>query len=169
MPPLLADIWTRRGLSLLWGASALAKVGPQEILSLRALFRLAADGFPDPLPSNGGKLLVATGLEGALDALSPDEAETWTIERIRPLLERFQEAFDGEGALVFWLPSGHARIVHRPAGAAYDWRLPAGHGGRTLPLSKLIFAGAHDDLQPINDGNPDPAAAWIGLYHPRVS
>jgi hypothetical protein len=169
VPPLLADIWTRRGLSLLWGASALSNVAPPEILTLRALFLLAANGFPDPLPSNGGKLLIATGLEGALDALSPDEAEAWTIERIRPLLERFQEARDGEGALCLWLPSGQARIVHRPAGAAYDWRLPTGHGNKTLPLSKLIFAGAHDDLQPIIDGNPDPAAALIGVYHPRVS
>jgi hypothetical protein len=169
VPPLLADIWTRRGLSLLWGASALAKVVPQEILSLRKLFRLAADGFPDPLPSNGGKLLIATGLEGALDALTPDEAKSWTMERIRPLLERFQEVWDGEGALGFWLPSGHGRIVPRPGAAAYDWRLPTGHGGETMPLSELIFAGAADDLQPIMDGNADRAAAWIGLYHPRVS
>jgi hypothetical protein len=169
VPPLLADIWTRRGFSLLWGASALAKVVPQEILALHALFRLAADGFPAPLPSNGGKLLIATGLEGALDALAPDEAETWTVTRIRPLMERFQEVWDGEGALGFWLPSGRARIVPRPAGAAYDWRLSTGHGNRTLPLGELIFAGADDDLQPIMDGNSDRAEAWIGLYHPRVS
>jgi membrane-associated phospholipid phosphatase len=169
VPPLLADIWMRRGLSLLWGASALAKVMPQEVLSLRTLFRLAAEGFPAALPSNGGKLLIATGLEGALDALSPDQAETWAVERVRPLLERFQEAWDGEGALGFWLPSGHARIVSRPAGAAYDWRLATGHGGKTLPLSGLIFAGAEDDLKRIVDDNADRAAAWIGLYHPRVS
>jgi membrane-associated phospholipid phosphatase len=169
VPPLLADIWTRRGFSLLWGASALTKVAPQEILSLHSLFRFAAKGFPAPLPSNGGKLLITTGLEGALDALAPDEAENWTVERIRPLMERFQEVWDGEGALGFWLPSGHARIVSRPAGAAYDWRLPTGHGEKTLPLGELIFAGADDDLQPIMDGNSDRAAAWIGLYHPRVS
>lgn len=169
MPPLLADIWMRRGLSLLWGASALARVAPQEIVSLRKLFLLAEDGFPDPLPSNDGKLLIATGLEGALDALSPDEAETWTVERIRPLLERFQEAWYGNGALAFWLPSGGARIVARPVSAAYDWRLPTGHGGRTLALSKLIFSGAADDLQQIMDDEAGPAAAWIGLYHPRIS
>jgi hypothetical protein len=165
LPPLLADIWMRRGLSLLWGASALASVAPQEIVSLRKLFLLAEEGFREPLPSNGGKLLIVTGLEGALDALSPDEAETWTAERIRPLLERFQEAWYGNGALAFWLPSGTARIVSRPVGAAYDWRLPTGHGDRTLALSRLIFSGAADDLQQIMDDK----AAWIGLYHPRIS
>ncbi len=169
MPPLLADIWTRRGLSLLWGATALKSVAPEEIVSLRTLFRLADAGFPDPLPSNGGKLLIATGLEGALDALAPDEAENWTMDRIRPVLERFQETWDGEGALAFWVPSGQARFVSRPASATYDWRLPAGHGGKTLPLSGLIFAGAHSDLQPILDSNAEPAVAWIGLYHPRIS
>ena len=50
----------------------------QEIVSLRKLFVLAEEGFHEPLPSNGGKLLIATGLEGALDALSPDDAEAWT-------------------------------------------------------------------------------------------
>jgi hypothetical protein len=60
-------------------------------VSLRKLFLLAENGFPDPLPSNGGKLLIATGLERALDALSADDAETWTIDCVRPLLERFQD------------------------------------------------------------------------------
>ena len=58
----------RRGLSLLWGAAALAKVKAVEVLSLRSLFQMADAGFPDLLPSNGGRLLVATGLEGALDS-----------------------------------------------------------------------------------------------------
>jgi hypothetical protein len=169
LPPLLADIWTRRGLSLLWGGSALARVAPTEIVSLHKLFRLADEGFRDPLPSNGGKLLVVTGLEGALDALSGDDAEAWTIDRIRPLLERFQEAWYGNGALAFWLPSGGTRIVARPVSAAYDWRLPTGHGGGTLALSRLIFSGAADDLRQIMDDEARPAAAWIGLYHPRIS
>ena len=154
---------------MLWGGSALARVAPPEIVSLRKLFLLAEDGFPDPLPSNDGKLLIATGLEGALDALLPDEAVTWTVERIRPLLERFQEAWYGNGALAFWLPSGEARIVARPVNAAYDWRLPTGHGDKTLALSRLIFSGAADDLQQIMDDKAGPAGAWIGLYHPRIS
>lgn len=169
MPPLLADIWTRRGLSLLWGASALAKAGPQKVVPLRKLFLMAEGGFADPLPSNNRRLLMATGLEGALDALSPEDAEAWTRDSIRPVLERFQDAWDGNGALAFWLPSGEARIVSRPASAAYDWRLPTGYGGKTLPLSELIFSGAGDELQPIFDQKAEASANWIGLYHPRVS
>jgi hypothetical protein len=169
MPPLLADIWTRRGLSLIWGASALAKASPQEVVPLRRLFLMAEEEFVDPLPSNNGRLLIATGLEGALDALSPEDAEAWTTDSFRPVLERFQDAWDGNGALAFWLPSGEARIVSRPASAAYDWRLPTGYGGKTLPLSALIFSGAGTELQPIIDGGAGSSASWIGLYHPRVS
>ncbi len=171
MSSLLADIWTRRGLSLTWGTAALAGIAPQEIVSLRRLIQMAEESFTEALPSNGGKLLVATGLEGALDALTPDEAELWTKDRIRPLLEGFQEAWDGNGALAFWLPSGEARIVSRLASGAYDWRLPTGHGGKTLPLSQLIFAGAHEDLKPImaNDSSQGQGQAWVGLYHPRIS
>ncbi len=169
MPPLLADIWTRRGLSLIWGSSALGNAKPQEVVSLRTLFLMAEGEFVDPLPSNSGKLLIATGLEGALDALSPDEAEAWTTDNFRPVLARFQEAWGGNGALAFWLPSGKARIVSRPATAAYDWRLPAGYEGKTLPLSELIFSGARDDLQPIIDAQAGQSDSWIGLYLPRFS
>lgn len=169
MSSLLADIWTRRGLSLIWGAPALAGIAPQEILSLRQLFQMAANGFSAPLPSNGGRLVVATGLEGALDALAPEDAEIWTQDRVRPLLEGFQEAWDGNGALAFWLPSGENRIVSRPAHNAYDWRLPTGHSGNTLPLSQLIFAGAHEDLKQIIVCDPPGDKSWVGLYHPRIS
>lgn len=169
MPPLLADIWTRRGLSLIWGASALAKAKPPEVVSLRALFRMAEEEFADALPSNNGRLLIATGLEGTLDALSPDDAETWAINDFRSVLARFQEAWGGNGALAFWLPSGKARIVSRPATAAYDWRLPTGYGGKTLPLSELVFSGAGDELQQIIDSQANQPDTWIGLYHPRVS
>jgi hypothetical protein len=169
MPTLLDDIWTRRGISLIWGASGLAHANPQEVVPLRKLFQIAEEGFNDPLPSNNGRLLITTGIEGALDVLNPDDAEAWTIEYIRPVLTRFQESWDGSGALAFWLPSGEARIVERPASAAYDWRLPTGHGGRTLPISELIFSGADEDLRQIIDKRADARAEWIGLYHPRVS
>jgi hypothetical protein len=169
MPPLLHDIWMRRGLSLLWGATALAKVKPAEILSLRSLFHMAEAGFSDLLPSNGGRLVVATGLEGALDALTPDDAEEWVKNSIRPVLDRFQQEKHGDCALCFWLPSGQARIIARPASAEYRWRLPTGHGDKTLPLSELVFSGADDDLQEIVERLPEGAGACIGLYHPRVS
>jgi hypothetical protein len=169
MPQLLDDIWTRRGISLIWGASGLARAKPQEVVSLRKLLKMAEDGFDNPLPSNNGRLLISTGLEGALDVLIPEDAEAWTIECIRPVLTRFQETWDGSGALAFWLPSGDARIVERPASAAYEWRLPTGRGGRTLPLSELLFSGADDDLRQIIDKLPDARPQWIGLYHPRVS
>jgi hypothetical protein len=169
MPQLLADIWTRRGLSLIWGASGLARAKSQEVISLRKLFQMAEEGFNDPLPSNDGRLLIATGLEGSLDVLTPEDAEAWTIEYIRPVLTRFQEVWDGSGALAFWLPSGDARIVERPASAAYDWRLPTGHGGKTLRLSEMIFSGADDDLQQIMDKQATGRTECIGLYHPRVS
>jgi len=41
MPLLLDDIWTRRGISLIWGASGLARAKPQEVVPLRKLFHMA--------------------------------------------------------------------------------------------------------------------------------
>jgi hypothetical protein len=40
-PPLLDDIWNRRGISLLWDADTLAGLcDPEEIISLRRFLRL---------------------------------------------------------------------------------------------------------------------------------
>jgi hypothetical protein len=61
------------------------------------------------------------------------------------------------------LPSGRTRIVSRPAAAAYDWRLPTGYDGKTLPLSALIFSGAGDELQQIIDEQANQSDSWIGL------
>src|SRR5262245_19552359 len=91
--------WCRRGPSLLWGATSLSDIAkPSEILSIRAFFD-AARKWPDELPSNGGRSLVVAGVEGCVDILPPEDAETWLEEELRPRILAFQEEYEGQAAL----------------------------------------------------------------------
>lgn len=69
--------WPRRGMALLWDAGTLSGLNaPQDVLSLRQFFRMA-DDWPDELPAADGDAAVVSGLEGCLDVLHGEDAETW--------------------------------------------------------------------------------------------
>ncbi|MGH7963784.1 MAG: hypothetical protein ACRERD_18490 [Candidatus Binatia bacterium] len=164
--------WTRRGSSLLWGAEALSAVaGPAEVVSIRQFFALA-QAWPDNLPSGKGNTLVVAGLEGCVDVLSPEDAEAWLEQDLRPRMLSFQEEYQGQAALVLWLPTGRQRMHMLRATETYLW-----HCGpptnRKLALGHILWGGAEADVGRILDAhekNQDvDGPAWVGLYHPRIS
>lgn len=161
--------WTRRGCSLLWCPSTLVTFAdPSEVASIRTFFALARS-WPEDLPSNSGRALVVAGLEGCLDALSPDDAATWVEQDLKPLIFAFQDEYQGDAALVFWLPSGRSRVRYALASDDYSW---SGRGGEKLPLGRLIWAGAEGDAERIMTSGlaADPDGdGFVGMYHPRIS
>ena len=69
--------WSRRGLSLLWGAEALSQIAqPHQVVSVRQLFALSR-AWPEDLPAADGNAVVVAGVDGCLDALSPEDAAQW--------------------------------------------------------------------------------------------
>ncbi|MBI2571913.1 MAG: hypothetical protein HYV63_33295 [Candidatus Schekmanbacteria bacterium] len=161
--------WTRRGCSLLWCPSTLVTFAePSEVASIRTFFVLARS-WPEDLPSNNGRALVVAGLEGCLDALSPDDAATWIEQDLDPQIFAFQDEYQGDAALVFWLPSGRGRVRYELASGDYYW---VGRADAHFPLGRLLWAGAEGDAQRILTGDltADPDGdAWVGMYHPRIS
>lgn len=165
--------WSRRGVTLLWGPSALPDLaGPREIRSIRGFFELARQ-WPESLPSGNGSTLVVAGLEGSLDALMPDDAASWLEEDVRPQVLNFQAEYDSQCALVFWLPSGRKRIRTAGATGAYSWSCAPPFAEQTLPLGRILWAGAEQDagriLDPHEADQNSDGPAWIGLQHPRMS
>ena len=165
----IAEAWARRGLTLLWGAEALRDLAPaSEVRPLRTMFR-DRNVLPDELPSNGGRTLVAAGLEATLDCLAPDDAEQWVEQDLREILLSFQRAYQGDRALVLWLPSGRERIKYDAPNDAWLWAAP---GNTTLPLGRLLFSGAEQEVerlwQPGTRG-PRDETTIIGLHHARLS
>lgn len=170
---VLDNSWSRRGVVLLWGSRALAEIAaPDEICSIRGFFELARR-WPDALPSGNGSTLVVAGLEGSLDALTPDDASVWLEEDVRPRVLGFQGEYESQCALVFWLPSGRKRIRMAGATEAYSWSCAPPFPSHALALGRILWAGAEQDagriLDPRETDQNIDGSAWIGLHHPRIS
>jgi hypothetical protein len=76
-----------------------------EVLSLRQLLRMIGQ-WPDDLPSNKGGTMVVAGLDACLDLMAPEQADAWLGNVLKHAILSFQDAYQGEAALVFWLPVG---------------------------------------------------------------
>ncbi|WP_298128246.1 hypothetical protein [Brevundimonas sp.] len=166
MKRLLDSVWQRRGVSWIWDDEALYTVArPSEVLSLRELLQ-AGKNWPDDLPSNDGNTLVVAGLDACIDLLSPTDAETWLGDDLKAAVLSFQDAYSGEAALVFWLPSGQRRFHTDMATDAARWRCAAPHSDQQVEFGRLIWGEARDYPQEIilADG-----AKPSGLFHLRIT
>ncbi|WP_158755192.1 hypothetical protein [Dyella sp. S184] len=166
MRQLQDSVWQRRGVSWLWDGEALGKVAmASEAWSLRE-FLIAAEDWPDELPSNSGNTLVVGGLEGCLDLLSPAQAEEWLGSTMKDALLSFQSAYEGAAALVFWLPSGAGRITINSATDAVGWRCAAPHSHEQIDFGRVLWGEAREYPQEIVLREGSKAA---GLFHLRIT
>jgi hypothetical protein len=166
MRQLLDTVWQRRGTSWLWDEEARNQVcAASEVWSLRQ-FLLAAGNWPDDLPSNDNHTLVVAGLEGSLDLLAPEDAETWLGDAIKSAVLSFQDEYGGEAALVFWLPLGNSRIRVHTATDAVNWLCEAPYRGRQIDFGRILWGEANEYPQEIllHEGSK-PA----GLFHLRIT
>lgn len=166
MKQLLDSVWRRRGVSWIWDDEALYTVArPSEVLSLRELLQ-ASKNWPDELPSNDGDTLVVAGLDACIDLLSPADAEIWLGDDLKSAVLSFQDAYSGEAALVFWLPSGQRRFHTDIATDSVRWRCAAPHSDQQVEFGRLIWGEARDYPQEIilADG-----AKPSGLFHLRIT
>lgn len=168
MKVLRADTWKRRGCSLLWDAQQLAAcTASDEVVSMRQFFSMAKN-WPEELPSNNGQTLVVVGLEGCLDALSPDSAATWLSRDLLDVISGFRQEYELDAGLIFWLPSGRPRVRYSLAVDQYSWER---RRDDLLPLGRLLWAGGQADAERIVVGqrNTDPdGPGYVGLYHPKI-
>ncbi len=161
--------WMRQGCSLLWSTHLLLKVAkPTSVVSLRQFFALAK-AWPEELPSSDGNALVVSGLEGCLDILDTPDAERWVERDLKELILSFQGKYEGQAALIFWVPSGSSRISMVGSSEEYYWK----HGISRIHLGRLLWSGAENEVERLLDTNDKDTdfdgKAWAGLYHPRIS
>ena len=165
--------WMRRGFSLLWDSASLSKVvEPSRVVSLREFFAIARS-WPEELPGADGDALVVAGVEGCLDALGAVEGTIWLETDLKLSILAFQDEYQGQAALVLWLPSGRRRVTMAPATEEYVWKNAAPRTVPLLPFGRCLWAGADSDAARIIISDaPDPdleGPAWVGLHHPRIS
>ena len=173
MRPVFGTSWTRKGFSLLWDAATLSNtVEPDQVISVRRFFNLVGQWQAD-LPAAAGNALVVAGLEASLDALTPADASQWLEDKLKSAILSFQDEYEGQAGLIFWLPSGRDRIKVQRASNTYLWLCGPTSGGQRLPLGQALWAGAEADAGHIMAGS-DPHADlegkdWIGLHLPSIS
>lgn len=166
MKQMLDTVWQRRGTSWIWDEEARNQVcEAREVWSLRQ-FLQAVGQWPDDLPSNGNNTLVVAGLEGGLDLLSPEDAETWLGDAVKDAILSFQSYYEGEAALIFWLPSGQGRIKVHSATDAVGWRCAAPHSESMLDFGRILWGEAHEYPQEIMLRDSSKPA---GLFHLRIT
>lgn len=165
MRQLLDTVWQRRGTSWVWDEEARNQVcAAREVWSLRQFLRTMGN-WPDDLPSNNSKTLVVAGLDGSLDLLTPTDAEAWLGDVIKPAILSFQDEYQGDGALLFWLPGGHNRIKAQAATDDVNWLCHAPHGHH-LDFGRILWGQAREYPQEIllrDDSKP------VGLFHLRIT
>jgi hypothetical protein len=166
MKQLLDTVWQRRGTSWIWDEEARNQICVAgDVWSLRRFLR-SGGNWPEDLPSNSSNTLVVAGLEGSLDLLTPEDAEAWLCDVMKQAVLSFQDAYDGQAALIFWLPSGHGRIKFHPATDSIEWRCAAPHGESLLAFGRILWGEANEYPQEIvlREGSK-PA----GLFHLRIT
>ena len=167
------DAWMRRGSTLLWNPSMLSRVAePSQVLSIRQFFMIA-DSWPEALPASNGDAIVVTGLDGCLDVLSKEDAEKWITKDLKEVIFSFQDKYEGQAGLIFWLPSGRDRISMTGASENYLWTHRPSGPTEKLPIGRLLWSGAEKEVERLLCGNDQKVdydgKAWAGLYHPRIS
>lgn len=163
----------RRGFSLLWDARALASIcAPSAAVSMHEFFTMR-NRWPDDLPAAEGNALVVAGLDGCLDALTEDNASMWLERDLKVAILDFQDFYQGNAAIILWVPSGRTRVVMDRATEQYFWRATSGRDETRLPFGRCLWGGAESDVVRIlvsDEKNPDPDGdAYVGLHHPRIS
>ena len=163
--------WPRRGLALLWDAQTLAElIDPAAVISLRQFFAMAND-WPDDLPAANGDAMVVSGLEACVDVLDAKDVERWIETDLKEVVLSFQDHYEGQAGLIFWLPSGRNRISMKGASEQYYCKHRGAHDG--IPIGRLLFSGAENEVERIlntDDPNADyDGKHWAGLHHPRIS
>ena len=173
MRPVFDRGWTRTGFSLLWDVKTLSQiVTPNQVISMRQLFGYSHNWLED-LPANNGNALVVAGLDACLDALLPEDGDRWLEEHLKPIFFKFQDHYEGQAGLIFWLPIGKQRITFKHADNAYSWRCSPPHSDQEIPIGLSLMAGSEADtghILAVNDPNTDLLGQhWIGLHLSRLS
>ncbi len=110
-----------------------------------------AQDWPEDLPAGGGDTLVVAGVEGCLECLSSDEAEKWLETDLKDAILEFQDEYDGQAGLVFWVPSGKNRINMNGATEEYFWKHRSGSTTKDIHIGRLLWAGAEDEIERLLD------------------
>ncbi|MDR1873422.1 MAG: hypothetical protein LBQ90_00200 [Synergistaceae bacterium] len=168
MKKLNDPVWRSKGISWIWDEEARNLVcAANEIWSIRQFIQ-ATGHWPEDLPGNKGDTLVVAGLDGSLDLLCPEDAEAWLGDTIKEAMLSFQGHYEGETALIFWLPQGDKRL-EISATDAVNWKCGAPYSESRIDFGRILWGEAREYPKELYSGEGRSSARSIGLFHRRIS
>ena len=115
--------------------------------------------------ANAAEAAVVSGLEASLDVLEPADAAEWISTTLRPAVLSFQDEYESQCGLVFWMPAGAKRVTMKLPNEECMYR------GRT-ELGRLLWSGDTGIQRVLDDHTPGvdrDGKHFVGLHHPRIS
>ena len=103
---------------------------------------------------------------GQLPTLKDFDLAGFSGDAIKDAILSFQDYYQGEASLVFWLPSGQGRIKFHPATDSIEWRCAAPHNESLLAFGRILWGEANEYPQEILLREGGKAA---GLFHLRIT
>ena len=166
MDQMRDNVWQRRGVSLIWDEDAFAAVAKApEVWSVREFVR-ASPTWPESLPSNRGDTLVVAGLDACLDLMSPSDAEMWLGSHLKQTILAFQDEYESNGALIFWLPEGQTRLGTEIATDEVYWKCAPPQGEMRIDFGRVLWGETQEYPKQIVLNN---RSGHIGLTHVRIT
>jgi hypothetical protein len=138
---------------------------PGEVVSLRQWLRMRGK-WDDALPSGNGSAVIVAGLDGGIDLLAPDDAESWLGGEIKETILSFQDFYNSDAALIFWLPEGKRRIQINTATDVVTWQCAAPHSRSRIDFGRLLWGDAGEYPQELMLHG---ATELAGLFHLRIT
>jgi hypothetical protein len=166
MDPISNSVWQRKGSCVIFDQESLGPfIAAGALVSLRTFlgWRSQLPAAP-PVP---GKTVMVSGLETVLETLTPDDADIFLAQRIRPIIIELQNRWTDAG-IVFGFTSHHKAFKETSLEEEVLFlrrdqktiRLTEGlwDGSATINMKRLIREGA----EPSGD-------TVIGYYVARIS
>jgi len=172
MEILRDTIWHRTGMTILWDAESLGNItNPSDVVSVRQMVQLSKS-WPEDLPANNGNTLFVAGLDACLDLMAPAAAEGWLTRPLREWILSFQEHYQSQAGIVFYIPDGDKRIRQESTGT-FVWRCGPPNTSTELDFGRALWSGAADDVSwlgsPNGTSGPHAMQDPIGLFLRRLS
>lgn len=170
MNRLTDDIWKRSGVSWFWDSQAFSEVSKGPVWSVWSLLKCKANGAWDQylsINSKDCKAMIIAGLDSTLDLLNPKDAEEWLGSDIKKCIHSFQSHFEGQVALLFWMPGSADRFRINSIDDKVTWICGGGSQNHSLNFSQILWGKAGEYPKVIHLTEKSEKSS--GIFHSRIS
>lgn len=166
MREMSSSAWLRRGSSVVFNKNSLGPlIAAGSLVPLRQALAWLNE-WPQE-PPGGNRTVLIGGLEACLEVISPEEAESFLRDRIKPLILFLQERWDQVGLVFGFGSSSHSFEVTNTEEEIVFLR----RGSERVRLSHFMWDGTStlNVTRLVREADHPSRSETIGYHVPRIS